>query len=54
MDYQALIQTQLGTGYTFLKAYSAFENNELRIIAKDPNGYEHRYILTDDRLTEKP
>jgi hypothetical protein len=54
MDYRQMIKAQLGGGYTFVKAYTAFENGELRIIAKDERGYEHRYILIDGRLTEKP
>lgn len=54
MDYQKLIGEQLGNGYTFVKAYNAFENGELRIIVKDVLGYEHRYILVDGKLTEKP
>jgi hypothetical protein len=60
MDYRELIKTQLGDGFTFVKAYNAFENGELRIIAKDKGGREHRYILIDagspcgSRLTEKP
>jgi hypothetical protein len=53
-DYREMVKEQLGEGYTFLKAYNAFENSELRIIAKDSDGREHRYILTDGRLTEKP
>jgi hypothetical protein len=54
MDYRNMITEQLGEGYTFVKAYTAFENGELRIIAKDEQGHEHRYILIDGRLTEKP
>ena len=54
MDYRKLINEQLGDGYTFVKVYNAFENGELRIIAKDAQGCEHRYILTDGKLTEKP
>lgn len=54
MDYRKLISEQLGDGYTFVKAYNAFENGELRIIAKDALGCEHRYILVDGKLTEKP
>jgi hypothetical protein len=54
MDYRKLINEQLGDGYTFVKVYNAFENGELRIIAKDTQGCEHRYILTDGKLTEKP
>jgi hypothetical protein len=53
MNYQKLINDQLGNEFTFIKAYNAFENGELRIIAKDPQGYEHRYILVDGKLTEK-
>ncbi len=54
MDYRQVIKEQLGEGFTFKKAYNAFENGELRIIATDERGYEHRYILIDGRLTEKP
>jgi hypothetical protein len=54
MDYRKMIKEQLGEGYTFVKAYNAFENGELRIIAKDERGFEHRYILIDGQLTEKP
>jgi hypothetical protein len=54
MNYRELIKTQLGDGFTFVKAYNAFENGELRIIAKDENDREHRYILIDGQLTEKP
>ena len=54
MDYRKLISEQLGAGYAFMKAYNAFENGELRIIAKDAQDYEHRYILVDGELTEKP
>jgi hypothetical protein len=60
MDYRKLVGEQLGDGYAFVKAYNAFENGELRIIAKDTQGREHRYILVDDgspagsQLTEKP
>lgn len=54
MNYQKLVKEQLGDGFTFVKAYNAFENGELRIIAKDERGCEHRYILQDGRLTEKP
>jgi hypothetical protein len=54
MDFRTLIREQLGGGYSFVKAYNAFENGELRIIAKDADGREHRYILVDGRLTEKP
>ena len=54
MDYRKLIDEQLGDGYTFVKVYNAFENGELRIIAKDAQGCEHRYILVDGELTEKP
>lgn len=53
MDYDKLVKEQLGNCYRFIKAYRAFENNELRIIAKGPKGYEHRYILIDGQLTEK-
>lgn len=48
------VKEQLGDGYTFVKAYNAFENGELRIIAMDERGFEHRYILVDGKLTEKP
>ncbi|MDR1002939.1 MAG: hypothetical protein LBL82_06705 [Oscillospiraceae bacterium] len=54
MDYRKIIKEQLGEGYTFVKAYNAFENGELRIIAKDERGFEHRYILIDGKLVEKP
>jgi hypothetical protein len=60
MNYRGLVKEQLGEGYTFSRAYTAFENGELRIIATDENGNEHRYILKDDgnpagsQLTEKP
>jgi hypothetical protein len=54
MDYRKLVKEQLGEGYTFKKAYNAFESGELRIIATDAGGHEHRYILIDGRLTEKP
>jgi hypothetical protein len=54
MNYRELVKEQLGNGYTFSKAYNAFENGELRIIATDENGWEHRYILKDGQLTEKP
>jgi hypothetical protein len=53
-DYREMVKEQLGDGYTFTKAYNAFENGELRIIAKDERGFEHRYILVDGKLTEKP
>lgn len=49
-----MVKEQLGDGYTFSKAYNAFENGELRIIAEDADGHEHRYILVDGKLTEKP
>ncbi len=49
-----MVKEQLGDGYTFSKAYNAFENGELRIIVKDENGFEHRFILKDGQLTEKP
>ena len=48
------VKEQLGDGYTFAKAYNAFENGELRIIATDDRGYEHRYTLINGRLIEKP
>ena len=48
------ISEQFGDGYTFVRAYNAFENGELRIIAKDAQGFEHRYILVDGKLIEKP
>ncbi|GHU53737.1 hypothetical protein FACS1894132_06760 [Clostridia bacterium] len=54
MSYREMIKEQLGNGYTFTKAYNAFENGELRIIAEDESGWEHRYILIDGQLTEKP
>lgn len=54
MNYRQMIKEQLGDGYVFVKTYNAFENGELRIIAKDEQGCEHRYILIDGRLTEKP
>ena len=54
MDYRQTVKEQLGEGFTFTKAYNAFENGELRIIAKDERGFEHRYILADGQLTEKP
>jgi hypothetical protein len=38
MGYRKLIAEQLGGGYSFVKAYNAFENGGLRIIAKDPQG----------------
>ena len=53
-DYREMVKAQLGDGYAFVKAYNAFENGELRIIAKNANGFEHRYILKDGWLTEKP
>ena len=53
-DYQKLIKEQLGDNLTFKKAYNAFENGELRIIVTDERGYEHRYILINGQLTEKP
>jgi hypothetical protein len=54
MDYRKLVKEQLGEGFTFKKTYNAFENGELRIVAEDVNGHEHRYILVDGKLTEKP
>jgi hypothetical protein len=54
MYYRKLIAEQLGAGYSLVKVYNAFENGELRIIAKDAQDYEHRYILVDGKLTEKP
>ena len=54
MDYRKLIKEQLGESFAFKKAYNAFENDELRIIAEDDDGYEHRYILKGGKLTEKP
>lgn len=54
MDYRQMIREQLGEGCRFIKAYNAFENGELRIIAADKTGREHRYILVDGKLTEKP
>ncbi len=54
MDYRKMVKEQLGEGFSFKKAYNAFENGELRIIATDERGCEHRYILIDGRLTEKP
>ncbi|MDR3349315.1 MAG: hypothetical protein LBO03_06895 [Acidaminococcales bacterium] len=54
MDCRKLVKEQLGEGFTFKKAYNAFENGELRIIATDAYGREHRYLLVDGKLTEKP
>jgi hypothetical protein len=54
MDYRQTLKEQLGESFTFKKAYNAFENGELRIIATDERGFEHRYILVDGKLTEKP
>ena len=54
LNYHEMVKAQLGDGYTFVKAYNAFENGELRIIVKDARGMEHRYILKDGKLTEKP
>ena len=54
MDYRQMIKEQLGEGCRFIKAYNAFENGELRIIAADKTGREHRCILVDGKLTEKP
>lgn len=54
MDYRQMIREQLGEGWRFIKAYNAFENGELRIIAADETGREHRCILVDGKLTEKP
>lgn len=54
MDYRKLVKEQLGEGFAFKKAYNAFENGELRIIAEDADGHEHRYILKGGKLTEKP
>ena len=54
MDYRRMIREQLGEGWRFIKAYNAFENGEMRIIAADETGREHRYILVDGKLTEKP
>ena len=38
MDYRQMIREQLGEGWRFIKAYNAFENGELRIIAADETG----------------
>jgi hypothetical protein len=54
MNYRDMVKEQLGEEFTFVKAYNAFENGEIRVIAKDVRGFEHRYILIDGRLTEKP
>jgi hypothetical protein len=54
MSYHEMVKAQLGDGYAFKKAYTAFENGEVRIIAADADGREHRYIIIDGRLTEKP
>jgi hypothetical protein len=54
MDYRKLIKGQLGEGFTFKKAYNAFEDGEVRIIAEDADGREHRYVLVGVKLTEKP
>jgi hypothetical protein len=54
MSYREMVKEQLGERFTFVKAYNAFENGELRIIAKDEGGCEHRYIIKDGRLAEKP
>jgi hypothetical protein len=54
MGYRKLIKEQLGDKYTFVKAYNAFENGGLRIIARDVKGCEYRYILAGGKLTEKP
>ncbi|WP_164919107.1 hypothetical protein [Caproiciproducens sp. NJN-50] len=54
MDYRQIIKEQLGEGCRFIKAYNAFESGELRIIAADETGREHRYILVGGKLTEKP
>jgi len=54
MDFVKMVKEQLGEKHTFKKAYNAFESGELRIITTDEQGREHRYILTDGRLTEKP
>lgn len=53
MDYRKIVKEKLGECSTFTKAYNAFENGELRIIAKDERGFEHRYILIDGKLIEK-
>ena len=54
MSYREMVKEQLGNGYSFKKAYNAAENGELRIIATDENDREHRYIIKDGKLTEKP
>ncbi len=54
MNYEQMIKEQLGDGFTYERAYNAFESGELRIIATDERGYEHRYILINNQLTEKP
>jgi hypothetical protein len=54
MSYREMVKEQLGDSYAFVKAYNGFENGELRIIAKDASGFEHRYILKDGQLVEKP
>lgn len=53
MDYRQMIKEQLGEGFAFKKAYNAFENGELRIIATDERGYEHRYILIGRSVDRK-
>jgi hypothetical protein len=35
MDCRKLVKEQLGEGFAFKKAYTAFENGELRIIATE-------------------
>jgi len=54
MNFREMVKEQLGENYTFKKAYNAYESGELRIIVVDENGREHRYILVDGKLTEKP
>lgn len=50
---QSLIKDRLGDGYTFKKAYGAFEDGELRVIVSDAEDIQHCYALVDGELVER-
>ena len=48
--FQRLVREQLSNRYTFKEAYYSFAHRELRIIATDEQGKEHRYAWIDGEL----